>query len=290
VAWLEFRRVLFRSCSLLTDSCHPDDGGDTFLRNVGSYKSHTASHPRRCHSTFLVCFMEEVLGVSYRNWQQSYRDMPTCFRVATPGVKRTCEMQWVGSVALWRHLCTYLFEGCNQDEEAMAQLVQLNKLWICNLGWLIAWEVHVHWQENSCNCLTHSTEECLWTKQRLSGYSVTLLKQWRMATSGMLRRVALVWTVVSEEPMIEAPSSYETSVLTRATQPNVPEDAILHSHRSGNPKSYSSKLAFCTRPWCHRSMNQATRNLVTEFRNQMSILYRSVIFVSPFQDYIPAED
>jgi hypothetical protein len=24
-----------------TDSCHPDDGGDTFLRNVSSYKSHT---------------------------------------------------------------------------------------------------------------------------------------------------------------------------------------------------------------------------------------------------------
>jgi hypothetical protein len=27
---------------LLADSCHPDDGGDTFLRNVSSYKSHTA--------------------------------------------------------------------------------------------------------------------------------------------------------------------------------------------------------------------------------------------------------
>jgi hypothetical protein len=26
----------------LADSCHPDDGGATFLRNVGSYKSHTA--------------------------------------------------------------------------------------------------------------------------------------------------------------------------------------------------------------------------------------------------------
>jgi hypothetical protein len=25
-----------------TDSCHPDDGGTKFLRNVGSYKSHTA--------------------------------------------------------------------------------------------------------------------------------------------------------------------------------------------------------------------------------------------------------
>jgi hypothetical protein len=29
------------------DSCHPGDGGDTFLRNVGSYYSNTASHRRR---------------------------------------------------------------------------------------------------------------------------------------------------------------------------------------------------------------------------------------------------
>jgi hypothetical protein len=26
---------------------HPEDGGDTILRNVGYYKSHTASSPRR---------------------------------------------------------------------------------------------------------------------------------------------------------------------------------------------------------------------------------------------------
>jgi hypothetical protein len=26
---------------------HPEDGGDRILRNVGSYKSHTASSPRR---------------------------------------------------------------------------------------------------------------------------------------------------------------------------------------------------------------------------------------------------
>jgi hypothetical protein len=29
-------------CSYFTDSCHPDEGGAKFLRNVGSYKSHTA--------------------------------------------------------------------------------------------------------------------------------------------------------------------------------------------------------------------------------------------------------
>jgi hypothetical protein len=91
-----------------------------------------------------------------------------------------------------------------------------------------------------------------------------------MASSGMLRSVALVRTDGSEEPitsfirvtriselgttlaatsvvpsslilvtlMKEELSSFETSVLTRARQRNIPKDGILHRHRRGNLKSY----------------------------------------------------
>jgi hypothetical protein len=64
-----------------------------------------------------------------------------------------------------------------------------------------------------------------------------------MPSSDVLRRVALIRTDVSEErsasiirvtrlgELIEALCSSETSVPTRDTRRNIPEDGILHSHR-----------------------------------------------------------
>jgi hypothetical protein len=42
----------------------------------------------------------------------------------------------------------------------------------------------------------------------------------------------------------EAPGSSETSVLTRATRRNNPEDTIFHSHRRENLKSYKKNGVF----------------------------------------------
>jgi hypothetical protein len=88
-----------------------------------------------------------------------------------------------------------------------------------------------------------------------------------------MRRLLVTASIVPSSPnlvtlMKEALSSYETSVLTRATRRNIPEDTILHSHRHKNLKSYNFKpvLSLSTQIYCLGFQRHDNEHLTFEWR------------------------
>jgi hypothetical protein len=118
-----------------------------------------------------------------------------------------------------------------------------------------------------------------------------------MVSSGLLRRMALVRTDVSEEPgasfirvtkiselgTIQAATSNRRTLrrntnttwsgLTRATRRNNPEDAILHSRRRENLKSYNGKTYLSGRFSWEAGEHTIKREVMCEERDATAYMH-----------------
>jgi hypothetical protein len=107
---------------------YPEDGGDTFLRNVGSHKMYTAPHPRRRNSSYLPPWKSQNLHV-WNCWWNTWKNpfVPPC----KPGFI-TDQRGWKSPISRFSkaceivhgrvHLCPYI----NQDilRISMAEIAQ----------------------------------------------------------------------------------------------------------------------------------------------------------------------
>jgi hypothetical protein len=108
--------------------------------------------------------------------------------------------------------------------------------------------------------LLHQGDKNQWTRNNAScNYQPTRYEEipstWMLVTASVIPSSPILVTL-----MKEALSSSVTSVITRPTRRNIPEDAILHSHYRENLKS---SIMWCSVPFWFLILHSMLRLLVT---------------------------